>query len=64
MGRRRWSLATYSEGQVTGDGTSLNVLDRQTDGNWLIRICGPNSGEPQITHILIDYISLGMMQTA
>ena len=42
-----WCLATYSEGQVTGDGTSLNILDRQIDGNWLIRICSLNSVEPQ-----------------
>ena len=42
-----WCLATFSEGQVTGDGTSLNILDRQIDGNWLIRICSLNSDEPQ-----------------
>ncbi len=42
-----WSLATFSEGQVTGDGTSLNILDRQADGKWLIRICSLNSSESQ-----------------
>ena len=29
-----WCLATFSEGQVTGDGTSLNILERDADGNW------------------------------
>ena len=38
-----WCLAAYSEGEVTGDGTSLNILDRQANGDWLIRICSLNS---------------------
>jgi ketosteroid isomerase-like protein len=42
-----WCLAAYSEGQVTGDGTSLNILDRQTNGTWLVRICSLNSSDPQ-----------------
>ncbi len=41
-----WCLATYSEGQVTGDGTSLNIFERQAEGNWLIRICSLNSNDP------------------
>lgn len=38
-----WCLATYSEGHVTGNGTSLNVLERQADGSWLIRMSSLNS---------------------
>lgn len=38
-----WCLATYSEGNVTGNGTSLNVLERQADGSWLIRMSSLNS---------------------
>ncbi len=38
-----WCLATYSEGHVTGNGTSLNVLERQSDGSWLVRISSLNS---------------------
>ncbi|MER8368038.1 nuclear transport factor 2 family protein [Mesorhizobium sp. M1378] len=41
-----WCLATYSEGLPTGDGTSLNVLERQPDGSWLIRVCSLNSSDP------------------
>ncbi len=42
-----WCLATFSEGQVTGDGTSLNILERQADGKLQVRICSLTSGEPQ-----------------
>ena len=42
-----WCLATYSEGKVTSDGTSLNILEREASGNWLIRICSLNSADPQ-----------------
>ena len=42
-----WCLATFSEGQVTGDGTSLNILERHADGDWLIRVCSLNSGNPE-----------------
>ena len=42
-----WCLATFSEAQVTGDGTSLNILERQADGDWLIRICSLNSSDPE-----------------
>lgn len=38
-----WCLATYSEGRVAEEGASLNILEHQADGNWLIRICGLNS---------------------
>lgn len=38
-----WCLATYSEGHATGNGTSLNVLERQADGSWLIRMSSLNS---------------------
>lgn len=40
-----WCLAAYSEGQATGDGTSLDVLERQADGAWLIRMCSLNSSD-------------------
>ncbi len=36
-----WCLAHYSEGSA-GRGTSLNVLERQQDGNWLITHCSLN----------------------
>lgn len=38
-----WCLATYTEGQLTGNGTSLNVLERQADGSWLICVSSLNS---------------------
>lgn len=35
-----WCLCRFSEGNVTGDGTSLIVLEWQTrDDKWLIRSC-------------------------
>ena len=40
-----WCLATYSEGEITGDGTSLSILERQASGDWLIRICSLNSSQ-------------------
>nr|WP_319386746.1 DUF4440 domain-containing protein [uncultured Roseibium sp.] len=36
-----WCLAHYSEGDE-GQGTSLNVLQRQAGGNWLILRCSLN----------------------
>ena len=42
-----WCLAAFSEGQVTGDGTSLNILERRADGGWMIRICSLNGDDPQ-----------------
>jgi len=38
-----WCLAEFSEGETTGEGTSLNVLERQPDGGWLIRMCSLNA---------------------
>lgn len=46
-GKLSWCLASFSEGQITGDGTSLGVFERQSDGSWLIRICSLNSSIPQ-----------------
>ena len=39
-----WCLAHYSDG-LEENGTSLNVLERQADGNWLIRQCSLNDLE-------------------
>ena len=39
-GSLAWCLCRFSEGDITGDGTSLIVLERQGhDGAWLIRSC-------------------------
>ena len=43
-----WCLAAYSEGDVTGNGTSLCTLVRQPDGTWLIRLCSLNSDVPPL----------------
>ncbi|MDX8455982.1 nuclear transport factor 2 family protein [Mesorhizobium sp. VK9D] len=42
-GNLAWTLAAYSEGEATGNGTSLSILERQADGGWLIRMCSLNS---------------------
>lgn len=34
-----WCLCRFSEGDVTGDGTSLLILEQATSGRWLIRTC-------------------------
>ncbi len=39
-----WCLAEFSEGNGEGQGTSLNVLERQSDGSWLI--CVSSLNEP------------------
>ena len=39
-----WALAAFSEGEATGEGTSLCVFERQPDGRWLIRMCSLNAG--------------------
>ncbi len=44
-----WCHTAYSEGDVSGNGTSLSILERQADGQWLIRICMLNS-DPQTTN--------------
>lgn len=36
-----WCIAQFSEG-TTGEGISLNVLARQSDGRWLITHCSLN----------------------
>jgi ketosteroid isomerase-like protein len=41
-----WCLASFSEGQVTGSGTSLNIFERHADGKWLVRISSLNSNDP------------------
>ena len=38
-----WALAAFSEGEATGEGTSLCVFERQPDGRWLIRMCSLNA---------------------
>ena len=43
-----WCLVAYSEGNATGHGTSLNVVEQQPDGKWLVRICSLNSDEPPL----------------
>jgi ketosteroid isomerase-like protein len=47
-GNLGWCLTEYSEGAATGNGTSLNVVERQSNGQWLIRICSLNSDEPPL----------------
>lgn len=42
-GNLGWCLASFSEGDAE-NGTSLNVLHRQSDGNWLITRCSLNEG--------------------
>jgi len=44
-GNLAWCLAAFSEGS-TESGTSLNILERQPDCNWLIRVSSLNSDEP------------------
>jgi uncharacterized protein (TIGR02246 family) len=43
-----WCLAAYSEGDATGNGTSLSTLARQPDGSWQIRLCSLNSDVPPL----------------
>jgi len=42
-----WCLASFSEGEETGEGTSLCILERQPDGAWLIRSCSLNEDFPE-----------------
>ena len=37
-----WCLAEYSEGETTGNGTSLMVFQRGQAGDWQIRMCSMN----------------------
>lgn len=41
-----WALSEFREGKATGEGTSLCVLERQSDGRWLIRMCSLNASNP------------------
>lgn len=41
-----WCLARFSDGPETGDGLTLSVLERQPDGDWLIRMCSLNEATP------------------
>ncbi len=34
-----WCLCRFSEGDHTGDGTSLIILQRRPDGSWQVRSC-------------------------
>jgi ketosteroid isomerase-like protein len=43
-GEVAWCLANFSEGEVTGEGISLCIFERQHDKSWLIRICSLNEG--------------------
>ena len=43
-----WCLVAFSERDATGNGTSLNVVELQPDGKWLIRICSLNCDEPPL----------------
>lgn len=36
-----WCIAGFGEG-TTGNGSSVNILARQSDGNWLITHCSLN----------------------
>ena len=47
-GNLGWCLVAYSEGDATGNGTSLNVVELQPSGKWLIRICSLSSDEPPL----------------
>lgn len=40
-----WCRARFAEGHATDAGWSLNVLERQDDGRWLIRISSLNAAE-------------------
>jgi ketosteroid isomerase-like protein len=47
-GNLGWCLAAYSEGDATGNGTSLGVVELQPNGTWFIRICSLSSDEPPL----------------
>ncbi len=44
-GETAWALARYSEGQITGEGTTLAVFEHRENTGWLIRVCSLNSVE-------------------
>ncbi len=37
-GNLAWCLASFSEGEAAENGVSLNVLERQANGTWLIQM--------------------------
>jgi hypothetical protein len=43
-----WCLVAYSEGEATGNGTSLSFVKLQPDGKWLIKICSLTSDVPPL----------------
>jgi uncharacterized protein (TIGR02246 family) len=44
-GNLAWCHTAFSEGNVSDNGTSLSVCERQADGRWLIRFCMLNSDD-------------------
>lgn len=44
-GNLAWCHTAFSEGNVSGNGASLSVCERQADGRWLIRFCMLNSDD-------------------
>lgn len=43
-----WCLPAYSDGDVTGDGKSLSILERQPGGGWLVSHCCLAADEPPL----------------
>lgn len=43
-----WCLVRFSEEGTAEDGMSLNVLERQENGDWRIRMCSLNETGPDI----------------
>jgi len=41
-----WCLVHYDEGEHTGRGTSLNIVEREAGGPWRIRMSSLNEIEP------------------
>lgn len=44
-GETAWALARFSEGRITGAGTTLAVFERRECTGWLVRVCSLNSAE-------------------
>jgi uncharacterized protein (TIGR02246 family) len=44
-GATAWCLARFADDDAAGEGWSLNVLERQADGSWLIRISSLNAAD-------------------
>lgn len=47
-GATGWCLVAYSEGDMTGDGKSLNILSRGPDGVWRISHCCLAADDPPL----------------